>query len=242
MNYFCLYLDMLETFEDLTDEEAGLVIKSLLAYCNGQDVQPLTGGAKIVFGLLRRQFERDSESYENKRLKLSENGKKGGRPKANETKENQLLFSESKKSQEEEKEEDKEKEKDKDKDKKKEKADALASKFARFWSVYPRHEAKQTALRAFQKINPDESLLETMLSAIARFKETAQWQENGGQFIPHPATWLNQRRWEDEPLKAETRSVFQKPRVDSYDQRPNEEPDMDSVPQWLQDRRAKELA
>ena len=86
MNYFCLYLDMQETFDDLTDEEAGLVIKSLLAYCNGLDVQPLTGGAKIVFGLLRRQFERDSESYENKRLKLSENGKKGGRPKANESK------------------------------------------------------------------------------------------------------------------------------------------------------------
>ena len=237
MNYFCLYLDMVETFEDLTDEEAGLVIKSLLAYCNGQEVPQLSGGAKIVFGLLRRQFERDSESYESKRLKLSENGRKGGRPKANETKENQKLFSESKKSQEEEKEEDKEKEKDKeeDKDKKKEKADALASMFARFWSVYPRHEAKQTALRAFQKINPDESLLETMLSAIARFKETAQWQENGGQYIPHPATWLNQHRWEDEPLKAEARTF--KPRKDAYDQRPNEEPDGDSVPQWIKDLR-----
>lgn len=240
MNYFCLYLDMAETFEDLSDDEAGKVIKSLLAYCNGKDPEPLTGGAKIVFGLLRRQFERDSESYESKRLKLSENGKKGGRPKANETKENQKLFSESKKSQEEEKEEDKEKEKDKeeDKDKKKEKADALASMFARFWAVYPRKEAKQTALKAFTKINPDESLLETILSAVERFKNSAQWQEDGGQFIPHPSTFLNQRRWEDEPPKG----GVQKKRKDDYDQRPNTEPDFNSVPQWLQDMRAKKQA
>lgn len=229
---------MAETFEDLSDDEAGKVIKALLAYCNGKDPEPLTGGAKIVFGLLRRQFERDSESYESKRLKLSENGRKGGRPKANESKENQLLFSESKKSQEEEKEEDKEKDKEEYKDKKKEKADALASMFARFWAVYPRKEAKQTALKAFTKINPDEALLETMLSAIARFKETAQWQEDGGQYIPHPATWLNQRRWEDEPPKG----GVQKQRKDAYDQRPNTEPDFNSVPQWLLDMKEKKQA
>ena len=238
MNYFCLYLDMVETFEDLTDEEAGLVIKSLLAYCNGQEVPQLSGGAKIVFGLLRRQFERDSESYESKRLKLSENGRKGGRPKANESKENQLLFSESKKSQEKEEDKEKEKDKEEDKDKKKEKADALASMFARFWAVYPRKEAKQTALKAFQKINPDEALLATILSAVERFKNTAQWQEDGGQYIPHPATWLNQRRWEDEPPKG----GVQKPRKDAYDQRPNTEPDFNSVPQWLQKRREQNLA
>lgn len=238
MNYFCLYLDMVETFEDLTDEEAGLVIKSLLAYCNGQEVPQLSGGAKIVFGLLRRQFERDSESYESKRLKLSENGRKGGRPKANESKENQLLFSESKKSQEKEEDKEKEKDKEEDKDKKKEKADALASMFARFWAVYPRHEAKQTALKAFTKINPDEALLETILSAVECFKNAAQWQEDGGQYVPHPSTFLNQRRWEDEPPKG----GVQKKRKDDYDQRPNDEPDWNTVPLWLQKRREQNLA
>ena len=118
------------------------------------------------------------------------------------------------------------------------KTDAIASMFTRFWDAYPRHEAKQTALKAFQKINPDENLLETMLSAIARFKETAQWQEDGGQYVPHPATWLNQRRWEDEPPKGRV----QKKRKDDYDQRPNTEPDFNSVPQWLQDMRAKKQA
>lgn len=118
------------------------------------------------------------------------------------------------------------------------KTDAIASMFARFWTAYPRHEAKQTALKAFTKINPDEALLETMLSAIARFKETAQWQEDGGQYVPHPATWLNQRRWEDEPPKG----GVQKKRKDDYDQRPNTEPDFNSVPRWLQEMREKKQA
>ena len=29
-------------------------------------------------------------------------------------------------------------------------------------------------------------------------REVAQLQKDGGQFVPHPTTWLNQRRWEDE--------------------------------------------
>ena len=37
-----------------------------------------------------------------------------------------------------------------------------------------------------------------MLEAIEKHKASSQWQKDGGQFIPHPATWLNQERWEDE--------------------------------------------
>lgn len=29
-----------------------------------------------------------------------------------------------------------------------------------------------------------------------------QWTKDNGQFIPHPSTWLNQSRWEDEPDNA----------------------------------------
>ena len=70
--------------------------------------------------------------------------------------------------------------------------------FARFWSAYPRHEAKAEARKAFEKLDPDESLLSEMLETIRRWKDTAQWKEGGGRFVPYPSTWLNQRRWEDE--------------------------------------------
>ena len=74
--------------------------------------------------------------------------------------------------------------------------------FQAFWSVYPKKEAKVSALKAFEKINPDRGLLPQMIGAIEERRKTEQWQKDSGQFIPNPATWLNQRRWEDdlEPL------------------------------------------
>lgn len=72
--------------------------------------------------------------------------------------------------------------------------------FARFWSAYPRKEKKPAAARAFAKHSPDEALLARMLAAIARQARSEQWAKGGGEFIPHPATWLNNRRWEDETV------------------------------------------
>jgi len=37
-----------------------------------------------------------------------------------------------------------------------------------------------------------------ILKAIAVQRQSEQWQRDRGQYIPHPATWLHQRRWEDE--------------------------------------------
>lgn len=70
--------------------------------------------------------------------------------------------------------------------------------FADFWSAYPRKTAKPEAQKAFAKLNPDSELLSKLLGAIALQKLSGQWQSEGGSFIPHPATWLNGRRWEDE--------------------------------------------
>ena len=46
--------------------------------------------------------------------------------------------------------------------------------------------------------------LDVLIDAIEKHKQSAQWQKDGGQYIPHPATWLNQQRWEDEMLPAGT--------------------------------------
>jgi hypothetical protein len=81
--------------------------------------------------------------------------------------------------------------------------DDVEELFNRFWQAYPKHKAKQTALKAFKKLKADEALLETMLKAIEQQKQSPQWQRDNGQYIPYPATWLNQRRWEDETDKPE---------------------------------------
>ena len=80
--------------------------------------------------------------------------------------------------------------------------------FNQFWDSYPKHIAKQSAVKAFEKLKPDEKLLEAMLKAIESQKESKQWEKDGGAFIPYPATWLNQRRWEDELPQVETDNVF----------------------------------
>ena len=80
--------------------------------------------------------------------------------------------------------------------------------FNKFWTAYPKHIAKQSAVKAFEKLKPDEKLLEAMLKAIEMQKESKQWEKDGGAFIPYPATWLNQRRWEDELPQGETDNVF----------------------------------
>ena len=76
------------------------------------------------------------------------------------------------------------------------KENALDELFNIFWDVYPRKESKLNAKKAFDKIKPDRDLVDTMIQSVQRWKMSKQWQDS--QFIPYPASWLNQRRWEDE--------------------------------------------
>jgi len=71
--------------------------------------------------------------------------------------------------------------------------------FDAFWHQYPRKVAKVIARKAWQKLNPDSPTTESLMAALAVACRSRQWQRDGGEFVPHPATWLNQRRWEDAP-------------------------------------------
>jgi len=67
-----------------------------------------------------------------------------------------------------------------------------------FWVKYPKKVGKDAALKAFQKRKPDQAMLHTMLDAVHFQRSSDAWQRDGGQYIPNPATWLNQGRWQDE--------------------------------------------
>lgn len=75
--------------------------------------------------------------------------------------------------------------------------DRIRERFAEFWATYPKKQGKGAAEKAFLKISPTASLHETMIAAIRAAVLSRQWREQNGRFIPNPATWLNQRRWED---------------------------------------------
>ena len=74
--------------------------------------------------------------------------------------------------------------------------------FAKFWDLYPRKTARKKALDAFKRSRIENGLLETVLKSVEGHKATEQWQRG---VIPHAATWLNQRRWEDQPAEGATR-------------------------------------
>lgn len=73
-------------------------------------------------------------------------------------------------------------------------------RFSDFWQAYPKKVGKDAALKQFENRKVDDELLAQMLAALAIQKPSPGWQKDGGQFIPNPATWLSQGRWQDEAV------------------------------------------
>ena len=71
--------------------------------------------------------------------------------------------------------------------------------FHTFWDAYPKKVDKRRAYEAFKRLKVTPELLAVILKALSAQKQSEQWQEAGGRFIPHATTWLNGRRWEDIP-------------------------------------------
>lgn len=84
-----------------------------------------------------------------------------------------------------------------------EEADAVARRplaitsFEDFWQAYPKKVGKGAAEIAWKKQRVSAKLPE-ILTAIRAAKLSMEWTKESGQFIPNPATWINQRRWEDQ--------------------------------------------
>ncbi|MBT2333602.1 hypothetical protein J7E49_06755 [Variovorax paradoxus] len=71
------------------------------------------------------------------------------------------------------------------------------SEFVAFYAAYPRKVSRQAALKAWLDLKPDPALQATIMAALASQCPHLDFRE-GGRFIPHASTWLNQGRWADE--------------------------------------------
>ena len=69
----------------------------------------------------------------------------------------------------------------------------LSNTFERFWSLFPKKVAKRKAELAWDKIPAEDH--ESIYAHVQGIKNTDQWKIKGGQFIPHPTTYLNEERW-----------------------------------------------
>ena len=183
MTYIKLFIDYLDAIEPLGDAERGRLFTSLLVYARTGEAPQLGGNERFLFPMMRAQIDRDNSAMDSLSDARSEAGRKGAEAKqanARFAKQNKQMPDLPSKTS---------KDKDKDKDK-----DNSASPFESFWAAYPRKVGKQAAKKAFSKVSVP---VKTLIDAVNSQKNSEQWHKDNGQYIPNPATWLNQGRWDD---------------------------------------------
>lgn len=77
---------------------------------------------------------------------------------------------------------------------------ALRSGFAEFWERWPpeRRIAKKKAEKEWDRIHPDDALKQKIYTAEDEQRQLPDWNKANGQYIPHPANWLKDARYNDE--------------------------------------------
>ena len=216
MSGFVFQDEYLERLAKLSDQEVGRMVRALAEYHATGKEPELTGRESVAFDFIRVDIDKADKAYQAKCNNMKREQQTAIAPNCsqlpadehnknkninnNDLKESPLTGT-------------------------KEKAASLDRAFDKFWAVYPRHTAKQDAKKAFVKVSPDDSLLNTMLTAIQRQKQTDQWSDP--RYIPHPATWINGRRWEDEPQRA-TMKPGKVVSAAQYQQRDYDEEDLEA--------------
>lgn len=200
--YFKAYADFDALTVEITDAEKANLLLMAYRYATTGAEPVFVGNDRFYWAMMKAQIDRDQESYDKK----VSAGAAGGRPaKADESTEKQTKADESTEKQNEHPFKNKNKTEDQDQEQEQDgkpvtRASALDRRFAAFWAAYPKKVGKQDALRAFARLKVGEDQLGAMLAAIEQQRASPQWAKDGGQYIPNPATWLRQGRWEDEPL------------------------------------------
>lgn len=83
-NSFVSYCDWGEIFDELSDEQAGVLVKHLFDYVRDKDPTPKDQLTKMMFIQIQQSLKRDLKKYENIVDRNKKNGSKGGRPKKQE--------------------------------------------------------------------------------------------------------------------------------------------------------------
>ena len=184
------FYDWREPFQELTGDECKALLLAMLDYSQS-DIEPpaFSGAAKIAASFLFPALARSKQ--------CARAGKAGGLVTASSgASSGDSSTAESKPAPQD---------KTKTKPKQNETGqDEQTKHFDVFWNAYPRKVAKEPARKAFLKLAPDDVTFSAMIQAIEKQKQSAEWKKSDGQFIPHPATWLNARRREDEEIDRTT--------------------------------------
>ena len=202
---FVLYMDYAEHLEQLTDADCGILFRAIFDHMDPDKPEPtLAPGTAVAmaYSFIRAQLDRDRQAYEEK----CEKNRKTAIEAAERRKQSQANASERQRTQtnagnrqhndtDNDNDNDTDNDNDNDTDTNitppaepdgdNEKKEPLQDRrFDEFRKLYPK--------------KPNAEWFDRIMAAVQKAKNSAQWTRNNGQYIPNPATWLNQGRWDDE--------------------------------------------
>jgi hypothetical protein len=150
---FVLYRNYQDTVKELTDEQAGRLLKAILAHVNGSELPALGDAERIAFSFIKSQLAVDSKKYEQRCIANRENGKKGGRPKKEKTENNPENPTGFEKTETPEKKPDESVTRTKpepEKQEKKKTTKDYTPEFEEIWKLYPRKDEKWGAFLKYE--------------------------------------------------------------------------------------------
>ena len=79
--------------------------------------------------------------------------------------------------------------------------DNYTKQFNEFYELYPRKQARRNAEKSFNSAIKRGTHPYVIINAAKQFAVLVEERNTETRYIPHPATWLNQERWQDEDLR-----------------------------------------
>lgn len=197
---FTFFVSYWEAIEELPDRDQLPVLKAIIKYAFFGEEPNFKGVKQAVFLLVKPTLDKSKMR--------SANGKQGGsKTKAN-VKQNESKSKANAKQTLSDISEDKEKEEDKEKGEgegegiRRESRPRNDEEFAFFLSKYPNQLDAHSAKEAWNQL-PDDLTLETIILSLNAWKQSAQWTDQGGRYIPRAAKWLREGYWKMTPAPAQ---------------------------------------
>ncbi len=177
---FVLYTDIIHVFANLTDDEAGKLVKHLLMYVN--DLNPQTDNRiiQIAFEPIKLQLKRDLKHWESVIDKRKGAGKLGGLAKASKTKQSLANLAVNVNVN----------------DTVTVNVNNINIPFDSFWNLYNKKvgDKKKSEIK-WKKLKDEER--KKIIDTLPLFLNSI----TDKQYQPFPETYLNNKRWNDEIIE-----------------------------------------
>ena len=190
-----------EAIKPLPNEDRLAMYDAVVKYGLEGETPKLEGILQSLFVLMKPNIDASQKNY----LTSVENGKKGGRPPKNpaitqQKPSNNPAITQQKPSNNHDIDIDIDTDTDIDT------ATAIGAfaaadvsrEFLNFWDKYPNKVNQSDALAAWNDIHGDQCATQ-IIAGLERWNNSLEWEKDNGRYIPRPAKWLREQRWQEYP-------------------------------------------